>query len=268
MTLRARGKRKTAIVRGNATAVLLMTVMLGGVAGARAATDSTGPSHPGGAAAAPATADVLPFFKPDPAPVMYGPALPDPDVSECAGSDRACLEAHDAAALSAALADENDACCDDSRHPDACRAAYEMITGNVGMKADPILDDPCSWVVLVDHGIATIESKRTGVLRRYADRGWKPRTFLGKCDLSRLSSLGNAEVVPLPSWVAPRPEAVPSSGLTTTMTARRTKAETKAETTKAETTKAETGAAPIVVGRPGPGRRGLDATAPVAATRP
>jgi hypothetical protein len=249
MALRARGRRKTAIVRGDATAVLFVTVMLGGVAGARAATDSTGPSRPAGGAAASAAADVLPFFKPDPAPVMYGPALPDPDVPECAGNDRECLEAHDAAALSAALADENDACCDDSRHPEACRAAYEMITGNVGMKADPILDDPCSWVVLVDHGIATIESKRTGVLRRYADRGWKPRTFLGKCDLSRLSSPGDAVAVPLPSWVAPRSEAMQSSGLTTTMMAPRTRAGPRA--------------APIVPGRPGP-----DAAAPVAATRP
>ena len=80
-----------------------------------------------------------------------------------------------------------------------------MITGNVGMKADPILDDPCSWVVLVDRGVATIESKRLGASRRYADRGWKPRTFLGKCDLSRLSSLPSEAAVPLPSWVAPPP---------------------------------------------------------------
>jgi hypothetical protein len=169
---------------------------------------------------APAAAGALPFFNPDPRPVMYGPPLPDPEVPACALGDRECLEAHDAAALSAALADEDDARCDDSRHPEACRAAYAMITGNVGMKADPILDDPCSWVVLVDRGVATIESKRIGASRRYADRGWKPRTFLGKCDLSRLSSHTGEVAVPLPSWVAPPPSAASEpSGLTTMMTA-------------------------------------------------
>jgi len=159
--------------------------------------------QPGRAAAA----DPIPFFTPDPKPVMYGPPLPDPDVPTCAANDRACLEAHDAAALSAALAANDDDHCKDSRTPAACRAAYEMITGNVGMKADPILDDPCSWVVLVDRGIATIESKRTGTRRRYADRGWKPLTFLGKCDLSKLASRRGDAVelpTPLPTWVVRR----------------------------------------------------------------
>jgi hypothetical protein len=149
----------------------------------------------------------FPYFTPDPKPVMYGPPLPDPDVPTCAANDRACLEAHDAAALSAALADHDDARCGESRTPAACRAAFEMITGNVGMRADAILDDPCSWVVLVDHGIATIESKRTGARRRYVDRGWKPMTFLGKCDLSKLASYrGEAAELPtpLPTWVVRR----------------------------------------------------------------
>jgi hypothetical protein len=149
----------------------------------------------------------FPYFTPDPKPVMYGPPLPDPDVPTCAANDRACLEAHDAAALSAALADNDDTRCQESRTPAACRAAFEMITGNVGMKADAILDDPCSWVVLVDHGIATIESKRTGARRRYVDRGWKPMSFLGKCDLSKLASArGEAAALPtpLPTWVVRR----------------------------------------------------------------
>ena len=154
--------------------------------------------------------DPIPFFTPDPKPVMYGPPLPDPEVPECAANDRACLEAHDAAALSAALAAEDAARCEGSRTPAACRAAYEMITGNVGMKADPILDDPCSWVVLVDHGIATIESRRTGARHRYVDRGWKPLTFLGKCDLSKVSSRGGEVNTPLPTWVVRR--AAPAGG--------------------------------------------------------
>jgi hypothetical protein len=147
-------------------------------------------------------ADAVPFFKPDPKPVMYGPALPDPDVPSCAANDRACLDAHDAKALSTALADKDISRCQESRTPGTCRDVYEMITGTVGMKADPILDDPCSWVVLVDHGIAVIESKRKGVSHRYADRGWKPRTFLGKCDLSKLPSHADEATVPLPDWVA------------------------------------------------------------------
>src|SRR5204863_5526921 len=84
-------------------------------------------------------------------------------------------------------------------------------TGAVGMSADPILDDPCSWVVLVDHGIATIHSKRAGVVRRYADRGWRPMTFLGKCDLSTLLAHDADDAVPLPTWVAWHPRATRAS---------------------------------------------------------
>ena len=152
-------------------------------------------------------ADAIPFFKADPKPVMYGPPLPDPDVPSCAANDRECLEAHDAKALSTALAEKDITRCNESRTPTSCRDVYEMITGTVGMKADPILDDPCSWVVLVDHGIAVIESKRKGISHRYADRGWKPRTFLGKCDLSKLPSHADEATVPLPDWVAHPPAA-------------------------------------------------------------
>jgi hypothetical protein len=234
---------------GKATTAVLVVVVLGGAAGSSGAADSSGVPAP--------PADALPFFKPDPKPVMYGPPLPDPDVPECAANDRECLEAHDAAALSAALADENDASCDGSRHPDACRAAYEMITGNVGMRADPILDDPCSWVVLVDRGIATIQSKRTGSSRRYLDRGWKPRTFLGKCDLSRLSSRGGEAAVPLPTWVARRsaasqPARLPSPATVATSATMATPATTAAPAT-----------VPPVPPVPAP-----EAAAPVAAKKP
>lgn len=150
--------------------------------------------------------DVIPFFTPDPRPVTYGPPLPDPDVPECSVGDRACLERHDAEALESALATNDDERCARSRNPPACRDAFDMITGNVGMRADPILDDPCSWVVLVDHGTAVIESRRLGRARRYADRGWKPRTFLGACDLSRLTPLVEA-TVPMPVW---EPRIVPA----------------------------------------------------------
>lgn len=162
-------------------------------------------------------ADPVPFFKSDPKPVMYGPPLPDPDVPSCAANDRECLERHDGAALSAALADKNIARCDESRTPQSCRDSFEMITGTVGMKADAILDDPCSWVVLVDHGVALIESKRKGISHRYADRGWKPRTFLGKCDLSKLPSHADEAKVPLPVWVArpPTSGAAPKTNPTT-----------------------------------------------------
>lgn len=220
MAPRANGKWKMGTVAAKAMAAMLVTLVLGGRAGAHGATDSTGAPRAVGSTAGTtsAAADPLPFFKPDPTSVIYGPPLPDPAAPECAVGDWKCLEAHDAAALSGALAAEDDASCDEARQPDACRAAYAMITGNVGMKADPILDDPCSWVMLVDHGVATIESKRNGAIRRYADRGWKPRTFLGKCDLSRLSSRGDDVTVPLPSWVAPRSAVLQTSGLATTMT--------------------------------------------------
>jgi hypothetical protein len=167
-------------------------------------------------------ADAVPFFKADPKPVMYGPPLPDPDVPSCAANDHECLEAHDAKALSAALAEKDITRCEESRTPTSCRDVYEMITGTVGMKADPILDDPCSWVVLVDHGIAVIESKRKGISHRYADRGWKPRTFLGKCDLSKLPSHADEAMVPLPDWVAKPVTTTPATAKPPTAPARNT----------------------------------------------
>jgi hypothetical protein len=158
--------------------------------------------------------DAVPFFRADSkGPVVYGPDLPDPVAEECGVRDRACIEAHDARVLSSALASSDPFACSNSTEPRKCMAAFDMVSGDVGMAADPILDDPCSWVVLVDHGVAVIKSTRLGVTKRYADRGWSPRSFLGRCNLSKLSAPAAETPLPLPTWTVKRPASERAGGI-------------------------------------------------------
>ncbi len=149
--------------------------------------------------------DAVPFFRSDTLPknVMYGPDLPDPVASECGARDQACIEAHDRRALREALAEHAPFACTNSTKPKECLEALDMVEGQVGMVADPVLDDPCSWVVLVDNGVAKIQNLRLGITRHYADRGWKPRTHLGPCHI-RPSTSAHLDI-PLPSWAPPVP---------------------------------------------------------------
>jgi len=146
--------------------------------------------------------DPLPYFRPDPRPV-YGPALPDPDVPECAANDRACIDAHDELAEAMAIASGNRDGCASSTRPLECEAVFDMVAGDVEVKRPVILDDPCAWVVQVDRGIATIASRKLGVTKRLADRGWKPRTFVGACDLATYRATFPEMAIPLPQWTPP-----------------------------------------------------------------
>lgn len=160
-----------------------------------------------GWASAAQAGDVIPFFKPDAVdlPEVYGPLPPHPIATECSLIDEECVNGHDIRALNAAVAAHDVDACVDATDLSSCVSAYQMITGTTGMRADAVLDDPCSWVVLVDEGIATIRSKRLGVTRFYADRGWKARSFLGACDVSKLAPAALETAIPLPRWEARKP---------------------------------------------------------------
>jgi hypothetical protein len=130
--------------------------------------------------------DVVPFFKPDhPKPVMYGPPEADAVATECAANDTRCIAEHDLRALDSALGlipGGTIADCDRATNPYQCLDAVAMIRGDVA--EDPILADPCSWVVRIDRGVATLYSRRMMSTRRVLDRGWHPAQFIGKCDVS------------------------------------------------------------------------------------
>ncbi|HEY4185539.1 MAG TPA: hypothetical protein VGP07_10745 [Polyangia bacterium] len=165
-------------------------------------------------------ADAIPFFKadpkpvmygpmvlfrPEPKPVMYGPVLPDPAAPECGIDDPPCVEKHDARVLSLASASHNRTECAESSHPDSCFDAYDMLVGDFTPKADPILADPCAWVVLVDHNVAVISSKKLGTTKRLLNHGWTPRTFIGACNVTTLApTRPTSPVIPMPAWTATR----------------------------------------------------------------
>jgi len=160
-------------------------------------------------------ADAIPFFKADPKPVMYGPVplfvperkpvmygpvLPDPGAPECGIDDQACLERHDGRVLSLASSSHARQECAESTHPERCYEAFDMMEGDFVPKPDPILSDPCAWVVLVDHQVATLSSKKMGITKRILNRGWKARTFIGACNVSSVVPLQPTAVIPMPAW--------------------------------------------------------------------
>jgi|GEM_PF-6852857 len=142
----------------------------------------------------------VPLFVPEPKPVMYGPVLPDPGAPECGIDDQACLERHDGRVLSLASSSHARQECAESTHPERCYEAYDMMAGDFVPKPDPILSDPCAWVVLVDHQVATLSSKKMGITKRILNRGWKARTFIGACNVSSVVPLQPTAVIPMPAW--------------------------------------------------------------------
>jgi len=161
----------------------------------------------------------VPLFVPEPKPVMYGPVLPDPGAPECGIDDQACLERHDGRVLSLASSSHARQECAESTHPERCYEAFDMMEGDFVPKPDPILSDPCAWVVLVDHQVATLSSKKMGITKRVLNRGWKARTFIGACNVSSVVPMQPAAVIPLPAWTvrkgpsvqaaaAPRPATI------------------------------------------------------------
>ena len=153
---------------GLGTALLLVALPCGLAGGARAA-------------------DAIPFFKADPKPMMYGPVLPDPSAPECGIDDQACIDRHDARVLSLATSSHARQECAESTHPDSCYDAYDMMAGDFVPKPDPILSDPCAWVVLIDQNIATVSSRKLGITKRVLNHGWKARTFVGACDVNTVA---------------------------------------------------------------------------------
>jgi len=142
----------------------------------------------------------LPLFQPEAKPVMYGPVLPDPAAPECGIDDQACIERHDARVLSLAGSSHSRQECAESTHPESCYDAYDMISGDFVPKSDPILSDPCAWVVLVDHNLATVSSKKLGITKRVFNRGWKARTFIGACNVKTIAPEQPVAFIPMPAW--------------------------------------------------------------------
>jgi len=152
----------------------------------------------------------VPLFMPEPKPVMYGPVLPDPSAPECGIDDRACIERHDARVLSLATSSHARQECAESTHPDVCYDAYDMMAGDFVPKGDPILNDPCAWVVLVDQNVATLSSKKLGLTKRVLNRGWKARTFIGACNVSTVAPARPAAVIPMPAWTVRQGKGQPA----------------------------------------------------------
>lgn len=176
-----------------------------------------------GAAGRVQAADAVPFFKADPKPVMYGrvplfvpepkavmygPVLPDPSAPECGIDDQACIERHDARVLGLASSSHARQECAESTHPDSCYDAYDMMAGDFVPRPDPILNDPCAWVVLVDHNVATVTSKKLGITKRVLNKGWKARTFIGACNVSSVVPMQPAAVIPMPAWTVRKGQAL------------------------------------------------------------
>ena len=155
---------------------------------------------PCGLAGGARAADAIPFFKADPKPMMYGPVLPDPSAPECGIDDQACIDRHDARVLSLATSSHARQECAESTHPDSCYDAYDMMAGDFVPKPDPILSDPCAWVVLIDQNIATVSSRKLGITKRVLNHGWKARTFVGACDVNTVAPAQPAAVIPMPAW--------------------------------------------------------------------
>jgi len=152
-----------------------------------------------------------PLFVPDPKPVMYGPVLPDPSAPECGIDDQPCLDRHDARVLSLASSSHARQECAESTHPELCYEAYDMMAGDFVPKPDAILSDPCAWVVLVDHNVATVSSKKLGITKRILNHGWKARTFVGACNVSSVVPMQPASIIPMPAWTVRKGQPLPAT---------------------------------------------------------
>jgi len=138
--------------------------------------------------------DPIPFFKPDPKPIAYGPMPAHPIATDCAINDLRCIADHDALVRDMAIAAGDRDGCADATDLFACLAVVDMVAGEVELPANPILADPCAVVVSVAGPVAVVASKRLGVTRRTIDRGWRVGQFIGKC-------IPPAPLaVPMPSW--------------------------------------------------------------------
>jgi len=148
--------------------------------------------------------DPIPYFRPDPKPVMYGPDLPDPMATECSARDAACIRGHDYRLLSTALKVHDRALCFKATDEARCLAVYDMVEGDVVIPLNPVLADPCAQVLLVDGGRAKVSSSKLGVVRWVLNRGYKAGTHVGNCQTQAALEVK----VPLPEW-KPMPRSAP-----------------------------------------------------------
>src|SRR3569623_809858 len=153
----------------------------------------------------------VPLFMPEPKPVMYGPVLPDPSAPECGIDDQACIARHDARVLSLTTTSHARQQCAESTPPDNCYDAYDMMAGDFVPRPDPFLCDPCAWVVLVDHNVATVSSKKMGITKRVLNKGWKARTFIGACNVNTVAPAQPTAVIPMPAWTVRKGQPLQSA---------------------------------------------------------
>ncbi len=150
-------------------------------------------------------ADPVPFFKPDyfqffkpeakptPQPAKpYGPPRPHRIATECAVDDRACIRAHDERALDLAFFTHDRSWCSQAVRASWCTALYEFVYDDgpavkrTAHATDPMLYDPCTFVVSIDSGRATLYSFR---LKRWLvtkDESWERAEFIGECAVDKL----------------------------------------------------------------------------------
>lgn len=155
-------------------------------------------------------ADPVPFFHSDRVQipvdphqhVVYGPDLPDPIATECGVRDRACLADHDLRVLTLAASLKDGSWCDQAVDSFACRDAFDLIIGNV--KLDPMVADPCTYAVRIDHGMAVLYSKMRERWMVTPDRNWTAPGFIGACkDPGVLNAVGVQTLAGFP-WVTRR----------------------------------------------------------------
>jgi hypothetical protein len=155
--------------------------------------------------------DPLPYFTPDvqqaisPGLVEYGPALPHPLAAECAVDDAVCVEAHESSVLARAMITRSPTPCRELIKPQTCIDAVAFVNGETGQDSDPMLTDPCTFVVLVDGKAALLYSRTLRRSRRILNRGWKASTFIGACDVTTLTTvhMGPTPAVPAFPWSPP-----------------------------------------------------------------
>jgi|GEM_PF-5368745 len=161
--------------------------------------------------------DIFPYFKPDVVTVIqvpiadwepvreYGAALPHPVATECPVNELACLAQHDRDVLALALSTASLTTCEHSTRPAACEEVYRMIRGELlPLPRWSGLDDPCTLVVRVDRGIATLYNPLTTQTRLVPDAssGWRAGGYLGSCDVASMSltTSGSIETLPRFPW--------------------------------------------------------------------
>jgi hypothetical protein len=167
------------------------------------------PPPPGG------DADVFPYFKPEVVTVVqvpiedwepvreYGAALPHPIATECPVNEQACLAQHDRDVLSLALSTASLTACEHSTHPADCEEVYRMIRGELLPPPRwPGMDDPCTLVVRVDRGVATLYNPTTTQTRLVPNVGWRAGAYVGSCDVAsmKLKTTGSIEALPRFPW--------------------------------------------------------------------